>query len=377
MSHSRKTFEQAFLNQYTDFERFENGEYMDDFLQHSWLGWQASRQALEGEVVAYKYWWKVSPRIEAVCKLEHLPTSGDDLIVIPLYTHPTSGGVPEGWKLVPILSTESMELAARDWGTPNITPNEAGEVWDAMVEVIPEPPKITDAVASVPKGWTIEPFDDGFGVNGISVLWPGDRGGAHLRPNDPENSIAQNLLYDLAEALLCGSKPDECPSLGQRKAAQIGPVIGVLVQNQDGEVAAVTDMGRCTWLNQNVTGAGDGESVPDAEYIRVLQDACDIIQADANTEQNYGSLCRIGNVLAKLRAAPTNADVWIKCSDRLPSDTDGKMLWTHDAARGTVELTSWAWAQGLFKNNYITHWMPTGLDRPAPPKQEQDDGRDH
>ena len=48
--------------------------------------------------------------------------------------------------------------------------------------------------------------------------------------------------------------------------------------------------------------------VPDAEYIRVLQDACNIIQADANTEQNYRSLCRIGNVLAKLKAAPAMAD---------------------------------------------------------------------
>ena len=41
MSYSREEFEQAFLNQYTDFERFENGEYMDDFLQQSWIGWQA------------------------------------------------------------------------------------------------------------------------------------------------------------------------------------------------------------------------------------------------------------------------------------------------------------------------------------------------
>ena len=48
--------------------------------------------------------------------------------------------------------------------------------------------------------------------------------------------------------------------------------------------------------------------VPDAEYIRVLQDACNIIQADANTEQNYRSLCRIGSVLAKLKATPTKAD---------------------------------------------------------------------
>ena len=42
--------------------------------------------------------------------------------------------------------------------------------------------------------------------------------------------------------------------------------------------------------------------VPDDEYVRVLQETFDIIQADANTEQNYGSLCRIGGVLAKLKA---------------------------------------------------------------------------
>ena len=42
-------------------------------------------------------------------------------------------------------------------------------------------------------------------------------------------------------------------------------------------------------------------AVPDAEYIRALQDAFDIIQADANTEQNYGSLCRMGWVLANIK----------------------------------------------------------------------------
>ena len=43
-------------------------------------------------------------------------------------------------------------------------------------------------------------------------------------------------------------------------------------------------------------------AVPDVEYIRALQDACDIIHADANTEENYASFCRIGAVLVKLRA---------------------------------------------------------------------------
>jgi hypothetical protein len=123
--------------------------------------------------------------------------------------------------------------------------------------------------------------------------------------------------------------------LGQRKAQQIGKTIGVLVQNQHGRVATVTDLGRCTWLNQDVTGAGvpvitDNSKVNARliaenerlqaritgyrhtlemdDYISVLQDAFEIIQADANTEQNYGSLCRIGSVLAKLKATPTKAD---------------------------------------------------------------------
>ncbi|MCL1485174.1 hypothetical protein MIH18_23515 (plasmid) [Marinobacter sp. M3C] len=39
-----------------------------------------------------------------------------------------------------------------------------------------------------------------------------------------------------------------------------------------------------------------------AELVTALQDAVDIIQVDANTEQNYGSLCRMGSVLAKVNA---------------------------------------------------------------------------
>jgi len=53
--------------------------------------------------------------------------------------------------------------------------------------------------------------------------------------------------------------------------------------------------------------ADEPPSVPDAEYIRALQYAFDIIQADANTEQNYGSFCRIGGVLAKLKAGQEKA----------------------------------------------------------------------
>jgi hypothetical protein len=83
-------------------------------------------------------------------------------------------------------------------------------------------------------------------------------------------------------------------------------------QALEGEpTAIVNDSGVLEWYPPyNRPPAGTklythpASAAPDEEYLRALQDACDIIQGDANTEQNYGSLCRIGSVLAKLKAAP-------------------------------------------------------------------------
>ena len=48
----REKFEQAVTDRWSDsysFTRFENGEYMDDFLQQYWIGWQASREGVGGD----------------------------------------------------------------------------------------------------------------------------------------------------------------------------------------------------------------------------------------------------------------------------------------------------------------------------------------
>jgi hypothetical protein len=204
-------------------------------------------------------------------------------------------------------------------------------------------------------------------INGMSL----DKNKARVLIKSTRPESLQVVVEELQEAMAkmgyTHPASDNRPGLGQRKAAQVGQIIGVLAQNQDGEVAAVTDLGRCTWLSQDVTGANlpggkkfwsevdefvtdyiegyefrgdDGDYMPsetekfwitdcvsgllqemdqkgwvsapvnanepvapvDAEYIRVLEDACDIIQADANTEENYGSLCRRGSVLVKLKA---------------------------------------------------------------------------
>ena len=105
-------------------------------------------------------------------------------------------------------------------------------------------------------------------------------------------------------------------------------------------------------------------AAPDEEYLRALQDACDIIQADANTEENYGSLCRIGAVLVKLRATPAKADDWIKCSDRRPNVLD---VWIKMTDGSVVACCSqldgdFYWNGGGFESyileNTVTHWKP-------------------
>jgi len=60
----------------------------------------------------------------------------------------------------------------------------------------------------------------------------------------------------IADPALEGEASNYRPTLGQRKAAQVGQTIGVLAQNKEGRVCAVTDLGRCTWLSEDVTGAG-------------------------------------------------------------------------------------------------------------------------
>jgi hypothetical protein len=144
------------------------------------------------------------------------------------------------------------------------------------------------------EAWAVKPFAGGLD---LSLAMPAGHGGWTYATKAAESSWR---AWQASRQALEGESRS---SIGQRKAAQVGKTIGVLAQNQDGRVCAVTDMGRCTWLSEDVTGAGDGASVPDAEYTRALQDAFDIIQADANTEQNYGSLCRMGWVLANIKAS--------------------------------------------------------------------------
>jgi len=112
----REAFEQAVTDRWSDsykFTRFENGEYMDDFLQQYWIGWQASRRALsscseipnssvhasrqgvEGEPVG------TAKRCGYDRDITYCEFEADEVpIGTKLYTHPASADVPEKWRTV-------------------------------------------------------------------------------------------------------------------------------------------------------------------------------------------------------------------------------------------------------------------------------------
>ena len=66
---------------------------------------------------------------------------------------------------------------------------------------------------------------------------------------------------------------------------------------------------------------------------------------------------------------------WIKCSDRLPAEYDGDfegLVWVNDRdmrlPKYAQSRVHWSRVRGIDK---YTHWMPTNLVRPEPPKQEE------
>ena len=294
-----------------------------------------------------------------------------------------ASAVPEGWKLVPIESSFAMEdtgCGAYMEADGNLWMHYSsmGHAYKAMIDAAP---CVSQPTESAKKAW----------IKFQSMLGP----------DDPAKSVSTDR-----------------PTLGQRKADQVGKTIGVLVQRDDGKVAAVTDMGRCTWLSQGVTGAGDGVSVPDIEnecpacggdggliqpgYPNGALYVCPECDGDGTTPTKADEAVSVPEIIkaladkmevaegedvkggymwdasdcaefmreeaGKIATTPTKADGWIKCSERLPHEGDGH-IWIFDD-RGRLVLGPYEWDM-LEPDMGETHWMRTGLVMPDMPKQEQ------
>jgi hypothetical protein len=80
----------------------------------------------------------------------------------------------------------------------------------------------------------------------------------------------------------------------------------------------------------------------------------------------------LGDCLERMKEIPdASSDEWIKCSERLPKESDGDchgIVWVYNKGLSWVEISDLEDVK--FISDY-THWMPTNLVRPEPPKQEQ------
>jgi len=71
-----------------------------------------------------------------------------------------------------------------------------------------------------------------------------------------------------------------------------------------------------------------------------------------------------------LDATPQQSGEWVRCSDRLPTEADADccgQVWVFDVALGGVAAEYY---ENVCNVPDYTHWMPTGLKHPNPPKQE-------
>lgn len=81
---------------------------------------------------------------------------------------------------------------------------------------------------------------------------------AFIRLNDlmgehiPESAQTESASADWQKVYDALSADALNPSAGYKKAAEIGKVVGVLVENEAGGMAAVHDLGRVTWLDDCV-----------------------------------------------------------------------------------------------------------------------------
>ena len=89
----REEFEQAVADKWSDsykFTRFGDEDYYDEVLEGMWQGWQASREAVESEAVAWL--WVVNGHRATVPKDYADELIEDGETVLPLYTNPARDG---------------------------------------------------------------------------------------------------------------------------------------------------------------------------------------------------------------------------------------------------------------------------------------------
>ena len=102
-----------------------------------------------------------------------------------------------------------------------------------------------------------------------------------------------------------------------------------------------------------------------AEMVQAMHD----YEMSVDEDAPYKHRAMMDRAHALLSTTP-QADGWVRCDERLPTEEDW-WVWIYDSEDGDIFHALWRDLKGDYENGHmnLSHWMPTGLKRPQPPKE--------
>jgi hypothetical protein len=207
----REEFEQAVADKWSDsykFTRFGDEDYYDEVLEGIWQGWQASRQALEGEAigeVGYMFQpnWDDPSKTKGVALFDKSLAPGTKL-----YTHPASADNQAHWSQgSPGLADQYRQeaFAAREalgfsCDSLEVSPADIRQaIADKQAVSVPEWIKCSDKMPKINSPVVVARISDNDGKpcldSGVAALQPNNGWiglGVFYRPKIDAGTIYQN-----------------------------------------------------------------------------------------------------------------------------------------------------------------------------------------
>ena len=302
----REEFEQAVTDRWSDsysFTRFGDEDYFDEVLEGMWQGWQASRQALEGEAVdveriadtvrdhlgdifaCTRVWeaWQVGTMTQNDFTPADETELADEIAgaVATLYTHPASADDSKHHAVM------QAQMWAQEARTQKAIVKEIGEMvgcandWE-MVEAV------RNALATLP------PNEHGKNRYGLDMAYF-----RNLFNRELNRPLTDFRPDELARVLARASHTADSEVLKEREFHAASPQAVNVPEWQ-------LEARRAFWAGIEIAECFNVVAIAPRwdEYIAKRKE--DLSQYVTRAGDGDGS-------------TPTNADVWIKCSDRLPN----------------------------------------------------------
>jgi len=193
-------------------------------------------------------------------------------------------------------------------------------------------------------------------------------GSAQLQPAVPEEMISL--------VAICQHLRDHLDERGTSLICHRGVTLFIdALQNAEAVTEAL--LSTPTTLRQQLEQA-QAESVQPAQQGSVPDYVNEALQRLIENGGNLGPASRedalvVARYRRELLATP-QADEWVRCDERLPTEEDW-WVWIYDSEDGDIFHALWRDLKGDYENGHmnLSHWMPTGLKRPQPPKEGESD----